>query len=115
MSRVLGGDASVAADTADCSHPADLIEALEAAAAEVQNLRIALQTARCIGMAVGIVMARRRISSAQAFDLLRRASQHQHRKVHDVAEDIVYTGALPSADPATRRSRAARAGTSRRI
>jgi AmiR/NasT family two-component response regulator len=30
-----------------------------------------------------------------AFDLLRTASQRQHHKLRDVAEEVILTGALP--------------------
>ena len=61
---------------------------------KIANLELALQAARRIGAAMGILMATHRVSDAQAFDLLRTASQHHHRKIRDIAEDVVYTGTL---------------------
>jgi hypothetical protein len=59
------------------------------------NLNSALATRELIGQAQGILMERERISSDQAFDILRRASQHLNRKLRDVAQDLVDTGARP--------------------
>ena len=42
-----------------------------------------------IGMAKGIVMARQRVSDAQAFDILRRASQRMNVKLRDLAQQVV--------------------------
>jgi GAF domain-containing protein len=60
-----------------------------------ENLRAALQTNREIAMAIGILMNAHRLTKDQAFDLLRVASQHRHRKVHDLAAQVVLTGELP--------------------
>ncbi|HZZ97211.1 MAG TPA: ANTAR domain-containing protein [Jatrophihabitantaceae bacterium] len=59
------------------------------------NLQIALASNRRIGTAVGILMARHRITDDTAFDLLRVTSQRTHRKLRDIADDVVLTGALP--------------------
>jgi PAS domain-containing protein len=61
----------------------------------VANLRLALASSRRIGTAIGIVMAHRRITDEAAFDLLRQASQRAHRKVRDIADEVVQTGVLP--------------------
>jgi GAF domain-containing protein len=60
------------------------------------NLRAALHTNREIAMAIGILMNAHRLTKEQAFDLLRVASQHRHRKVHDLAAQVVLTGELPA-------------------
>jgi transcriptional regulator with GAF, ATPase, and Fis domain len=60
--------------------------------ATADNLKIALQTSREIGVAVGILVERYRVSSQQAFDMLRLASQHTHHKLRHIAEDLVLTG-----------------------
>jgi len=62
------------------------------------NLREALQSRELIGQAQGILMERERITADQAFDVLRRASQHLNRKLRDVAETVVTTGESPAAD-----------------
>jgi len=67
------------------------------------NLRVALGTNRQIGTAIGILMARYRCNPDEAFTALRATSQHQHRKLRDVADEVIYTGRLPGR--ADRRSR----------
>ncbi len=47
------------------------------------------------GTAIGILMAHRRITDTAAFELLRDASQRGHRKLRDIAEDVVLTGTVP--------------------
>lgn len=59
------------------------------------NLLVALDSSRRIGAAIGIVMAIHRYTYEQAFETLRVASQKTHRKLRDVAEEIVITGAIP--------------------
>jgi AmiR/NasT family two-component response regulator len=58
-------------------------------------MKEALSAARRIGAAIGIVMAAHRCDERQAFDMLAQASMHQHRKVRDIADDVVRTGSLP--------------------
>lgn len=67
------------------------------------NLRIALGTNRQIGTAIGILMARYRCTPDEAFTALRVTSQHQHRKLRDIADEVIYTGGLPGRT--SRRSR----------
>lgn len=69
-----------------------------------ENLNSALATRELIGQAQGILMERERITSGQAFDILRRASQHLNRKLRDVAQDLVDTGARPDTGVADRES-----------
>lgn len=54
-----------------------------------EQLRRAVATRDVIGAAKGILMARENCSRDQAFDILRRASQRENRKVRDLAEQIV--------------------------
>ena len=63
---------------------------------QAAHLETALQTARTIGAAVGIVMIRCRVSEVGAFELLKKASQDTNRKLRLVAEEIVLTGDAPS-------------------
>lgn len=62
---------------------------------QVAHLEAALQSNREIGAAIGVLMAHHRITQDDAFALLRSASQTLHRKLRDVAADVVATGALP--------------------
>jgi ANTAR domain/GAF domain len=56
------------------------------------NLHAALASRETIGEAVGILMERERITSEQAFDVLRRASNHLHMKLLVVAQNLIETG-----------------------
>ncbi|MHB1717155.1 MAG: ANTAR domain-containing protein [Acidimicrobiales bacterium] len=62
---------------------------------QTEHLRAALETRELIGQAQGILMERERITANQAFDILRRASQHLNRKLREVAQDLVETGERP--------------------
>jgi GAF domain-containing protein len=59
------------------------------------NLRTALESRDIIGQAKGILMERFRLNADQAFQLLVAVSQHQHRKLRDVADDLASTGDMP--------------------
>ena len=60
------------------------------------NLQAALVSRELIGQAQGILMERERVSAEQAFDILRRASQHLNEKLRDVAQNLVETGESPN-------------------
>jgi DNA-binding response OmpR family regulator len=69
--------------------------AVDAAETTVGQLRQALQSNRTIGTAVGIVMTRYELDPERAFKVLVRTSQQGNRKLHDIATEVVRTGALP--------------------
>lgn len=62
------------------------------------HLETALENSRLIGAAVGIVMHARRVTREDAFELLRTSSQNLNRKLRDVADQVVETGAVPEVD-----------------
>lgn len=68
--------------------------ALVRATDRVKHLERALDSNRVIGTALGILMATQKITSEEAFMCLKRASQHSNRKLREIAEDVIYTGAL---------------------
>jgi GAF domain-containing protein len=72
---------------------------------KIDNLERALNTSRRIGIAMGILMAAHKVTDDQAFDLLRIASQAQHRKLFDIAEDVAVTGTLDLPKPPVNRHR----------
>jgi hypothetical protein len=72
---------------------------------KIDNLERALQTSRRIGMAIGILMATYKVTDEQGFDLLRIASQSNHRKLFDIADAVVQTGALELPPPPQPRHR----------
>jgi len=59
------------------------------------NLVKALGSNREIGMAMGVLMAKRHVTRDEAFAMLRHTSQDTNRKVAEVAADVVDTGELP--------------------
>lgn len=65
--------------------------------AQNEHLRLALDSNRDIGAAIGILMYSRKVTREAAFELLRSTSQRQHRKLRDVAEEVLRTGQLPKA------------------
>jgi hypothetical protein len=61
---------------------------------QIGHLESALASNRDIGMAMGILMARHLLTKQQAFDLLKVASQHTHRKLANLAQDVIEAGDL---------------------
>ncbi|MCU1489353.1 MAG: hypothetical protein JWM85_758 [Acidimicrobiaceae bacterium] len=57
---------------------------------KVENLEAALRNRELIGQAVGMIRARERVSEAQAFEMLKRASQRLNIKLSSVAEQVVH-------------------------
>ncbi len=78
---------------------AGVVLALLSTREQAGSLETALQNSREIGTALGILMAQRKITHEAAFDLLRTASQQLHRKLRDLAADVVQTGTLPDPPP----------------
>ncbi|RJQ74467.1 ANTAR domain-containing protein [Pseudonocardiaceae bacterium YIM PH 21723] len=70
-------------------------EALRSAKDQITQLQSALRHARLIGTAVGMLTERYEISPDAAFDLLAAVSQRTHRKVYDIAAQLVHSGELP--------------------
>lgn len=60
----------------------------------VTTLHQAVASRDVIGQAKGILMERHQLSADQAFRVLTRVSQHENRKLREVAEDLTATGAL---------------------
>lgn len=89
------GRSALAAAAAACSVAMSAIEQRHRA----DHLERALASGRRIGAAIGILMVSMRLTEPQAFDALRMASQHSHRKLREVAEEVLLTGELPSSPP----------------
>lgn len=74
-------------------------EALVAAAQrEAETLQGGLDTNRQIGQALGLLMERYELDPGPAFEVLKRYSQDNNRKLHDVAQELIDTRELPSMD-----------------
>ena len=76
----------------DGDGPSVSSDELERLTEHVTQLEAALLTRDIIGQAKGILMERHRITEEEAFDRLRKASQHMNRKLRDLAEELVRTG-----------------------
>lgn len=63
------------------------------------HLQHALHTNRRIGAAIGVIMATQHVDLEEGWQLLSAASQHLNSKVVDVAEQVIYTGTLPTDGP----------------
>jgi len=72
--------------------------AIDAADLQLDHLHQAMLSRNVIGQAQGILMERERLTSGQAFDRLRTASQHLNRKLRDVAAQVAETGVIPVID-----------------
>jgi GAF domain-containing protein len=81
-----------AEDVANAAVLASFASIAVAAAFERESsaqLRLALDTSRTIGAAIGILMATHTLSQEDAFAMLSTASQRVNRKLRDLAADIV--------------------------
>jgi GAF domain-containing protein len=56
---------------------------------QATNLTLAMEHRAVIEQAKGIIMAAQHCSADEAFDILRRASQRENRKLRDIASDLV--------------------------
>jgi len=54
-----------------------------------QDLHSAMASRRVIDQAIGVIMAQNRCTGDEAFEVLRRASQHRNVKLRQVAADVV--------------------------
>jgi hypothetical protein len=91
-------DDAVATGALFAAHVSSVV-ALYEAEEQSANLRNALDSSRQIGAAIGILMAHHRLTQDKAFLLLRDTSQRLQRKLRDIAEAVVETGALPTPVP----------------
>jgi hypothetical protein len=80
--------------TVIAAHASSLV-ALSESEDRVANLEAALETNRVIGAAIGVLMAYHKVTHEEAFAMLRSVSQRMHRKLREVASEVVETGALP--------------------
>jgi len=67
---------------------------LREARLKIENLEMALTTCRVISTGVGVLMATFKVTYDAAFDMLVVASQNTHRKLRDIAAEVVETGTL---------------------
>jgi ANTAR domain len=94
-------DGFTAASTAPAAGAAALASVAVAAVDarnQADNLTVALTSSRQLGAAIGVIMVQSRCTYDQAFAMIRSVSQRSHRKMRELAEEILFTGALPDAD-----------------
>jgi GAF domain-containing protein len=70
-----------------------------AAAQQVEGLRYAVDRRTTIGKALGMIMVTYDLNDDRAFTVLQRLSQHENRKLVDIAQDVVSSGTLPNHPP----------------
>jgi hypothetical protein len=63
-----------------------------------RQLRVELESSRHVGTAIGIVMARRLVTSERALELLEQAAARRGDALHHVALTVAETGDLPRDD-----------------
>jgi len=86
------GGADVRTATLFGEHVAILVDTAHALVSATQlneQLRHAVASREIIGEAKGIIMERESCTRDEAFEVLRRASQRENRKLRDLAEDLV--------------------------
>jgi ANTAR domain/GAF domain len=91
---IFAAHAGIALGAAEAREDAAL--SLDTGLHRIEDLIAALGTQETIGQAEGILIERERITSDQAFQVLRRASQHLNVKLREVARYVVETGEVPS-------------------
>ncbi|MBM9477968.1 ANTAR domain-containing protein [Nakamurella flavida] len=79
-----------------------LTERMDQLHVHTEQLRAAVESNRRIGAAIGVLMVRSSLTEEAAFDALRRASNTANRKLREVADEVIYTGALPERQSAHR-------------
>jgi AmiR/NasT family two-component response regulator len=59
---------------------------------------MAISSRQDIGMAVGILMERHKLTAERAFAVLSKASQDSNTKLRDLARHVIETGEAPGTD-----------------
>ena len=83
----------------DKLHQAEILRRDDIHEHELELLRVALESRDTIGQAKGVIMATMRCSADEAYALIRKQSQHENRKLADVAIDIVHHASRRPAPP----------------
>jgi hypothetical protein len=60
------------------------------------HLARAIESHRLIGQAIGILIERHRTTPAEAFSMLKKASQDRNIKLREIAARVIETGAEPN-------------------
>jgi hypothetical protein len=63
---------------------------------QARSLAVGLESNRVIGTAIGIIMIGSRVTYEHAFAALKDRSQRTNRKLRQIADEVILTGALPA-------------------
>ena len=77
-----------AALQSDIDHAAEIARLAELTATDLADFERALASRDLIGQAKGVIMSALGCSADEAFVLIVKQSQHENRKVHDLAGEI---------------------------
>jgi hypothetical protein len=75
----------------------DVTAQLNVEMARAANLEGAIASRQLIGQAEGILIERERITAEEAYEILKKTSQHLNLKLRNVAQYVVETGEVPEA------------------
>ncbi len=89
-------------DRRDALHVRELERRDDVHLHEMEMIREALETRDLIGQAKGVIMAALTCSPDEAFELLRKQSQHENRKLVEIAAEVAERASSPAARPYTR-------------
>jgi hypothetical protein len=89
-------------DRRDALHVRELERRDDVHLHEMEMIREALETRDLIGQAKGVIMAALTCSPDEAFELLRKQSQHENRKLVEVAAEVAERASSPAAGSYTR-------------
>jgi AmiR/NasT family two-component response regulator len=73
----------------------DVTSLLNEEMARAANLEGAIASRELIGQAEGILIERERITADEAYEILKKTSQHLNLKLRNVAQYVVETGEVP--------------------
>ncbi len=76
------GDDSLLENPSQCEIKNEELATLER---EVDGLKVALARRTVIGIALGIIIERQHVTEPEAFQILKRLSQHSNVKLRDIA------------------------------
>ena len=86
-------------DRRDTLHHSEMTRREDHHEQELDTIRVALDTRDLIGQAKGVLMATLGCPPDKAFELIKAQSQHENRKVVEIAEEIVQRTTAPRQPP----------------
>lgn len=80
-------------------------ERLDTLKREVDGLKVALASRTVIGIALGIIIEREHVTETEAFQILKRMSQHSNVKLRDIAAQLAKDAQRSYRENATKAAR----------